>query len=127
MNNEIEKMQEFIKRNVRGCLPMIESAFIENNCICGNCVECKALLLASSDIARNLYNAGYRKQSDTVKEFAERVLKEINDAINHNARIMESSSDTNLATYHNALITNNACKGIYDVVTVIAKEFEVEE
>lgn len=79
MSNEIEKMQEFIKRNVRGCLPMIESAFVENNCACGNCAECKALLLASSDIAKNLYNEGYRKQSDTVKEFAEKVKSKLTD------------------------------------------------
>lgn len=69
MNKVIKEMQELIKRNVRGCLPMIESAFMENNCLCGNCVDCKALMLASGDIAENLYNAGYRKQSDTVREF----------------------------------------------------------
>lgn len=77
MKNEIKEMQELIKRNIRGCLPMIESAFVENNCLCGNCAECKALLLASGDMARNLYNAGYRKQSDTIKEFAEKLEKEL--------------------------------------------------
>ena len=61
MKNKIMEMQELIKRNIRGCLPMIESAFVENNCLCGNCAECKALLLASGDMARNLYKAGYRK------------------------------------------------------------------
>jgi hypothetical protein len=86
----------------------------------------KAIGERDADIKQAWQN-GYKKgKSDTVKEFAERVLKEINDAINHNTRIMESSSDTNLATYNNAIITNNACKGIYDAVSIIAKEFGVE-
>lgn len=88
-----------------------------------------------SEMANSLYEAGYRKQSDVAREFADRVLKDITDAINHNTRIMESSrnrimeSSRNLnhTSYHNALIANNACKGIYDVITAIAKEFGVED
>ena len=118
MNENVIKMARIVggckDRTCEDCLSRRKKLFGDNRC-------------ALIDYAETFYKAGYRKQEDTVKEFAERVLKDITDAINHNARIMESSRNLNHANYHNALIANNACKGIYDVITAIAKEFGVED
>lgn len=89
--------------------------FIGNDCID----------ICASDILEDVIKAGYRKQADVAREFAERVLKDISDAIDHNTRLAFGSISPE--TSNRALITNNACKGIYDTVVAIAKEYGVEE
>lgn len=120
MNENVIKMARLMAgckdRTCEDCLSQSKKLFgIEDN-------KC-----AFFEYAEVLDKAGYRKQIDTVKEFAERVLKDISDAIDHNTELIEAFGSTNPATYNRALITNNACKGISDAVTAIVKEYGVEE
>jgi len=49
--------------------------------------------------AMALYNAGYRKQSDTVKEFAEKLKKECHKVIAHNDKAMDNRGMTDEVWY----------------------------
>lgn len=91
------------------CLSRIE-LFGENKCV----------VIKNAEV---LDKAGYRQQTDVAREFAERVLRDIGDAIDHNTWLIETFGSVSPSMYDTALITNNACKGIYDTVTAIAKEY----
>lgn len=82
MNNEIKELAKFLQHEGH-CLPLIESTFLDNECYNGTekCSECNALKTAAEQIAKNLHEAGYRKQSDTVKEFAEKFKERCNEEL----------------------------------------------
>lgn len=70
---------------------------------------------------------GYRKQSDTIKEFAEKIVEDLEKAIESNMKgSSEAMKNGEPETYNYCLGKRYACHGIMDLISQLKKEYGVE-
>ena len=76
----------------------------------------------TKEAAEYLYKAGYRKQSETVKEFAEKLKQDIEKAIDSNYKVMSSrTKDDEMWLTCSSKIS--ACGGILQTLNDLAEQY----
>lgn len=80
----------------------------------------------TKEAAEYLYKAGYRKQSETVKEFAEKLKQDIEKAIDSNYKVMSNrtKADDVWLTCSSKI---SACSGILQALNDLAEQYGKEE
>lgn len=81
----------------------------------------------AQETAEYILEKGYRKQSDTIKELAEKIVEDLEKAIESNMKgSSEAMKNCELETYNYCLGKREACFGIINFIENLKKEYGVE-
>lgn len=116
MNNEIKEMA----RLMENCYKMkmtCDECIVEGKKMFGDNSKCALI-----EYAVKLHNAGYRKQGDTVKEFAERLGEYLHKKIELDNKVAEKASIVCISKYHSTI----PCQSVIDLINELLAEYGVE-